>query len=403
MMAFDFKEVSKYLDGLRRLEKDAELSTLDLQDAKKYLDGPTWTPEAEKTRKDDSVPYISGWHDSVKWPDESKMPKFFNPKFILRTAKRPAFVSGLHTKGKTGKNVSIAIIDQRLNLGHPEYKDRIKRYEIIKNDWFSDGWHKESDYHGSLVVGVAAGKTTGVAPDADIYYVAANNWISPDEDKILSKKKELTETEKKRKKFGTNERHIEAVGKIIQINRDLPPEKKIRFLSCSFNGARPDKSEELQKMFEQAEEEGIMVLVVGYGHTGENDNPNFSSFDKRYNKSDYAKVKIPVFDNRIYVPTDGKTNPFFKGGYMYERLGGVSSTLPYLAGVFALALQDNILFAQQKDWQDKIMRIAMSTATEREDGMRIINPAGIVDAVAEQTRKLQLEIGMNKKKGAISD
>ncbi|MDR2098686.1 MAG: hypothetical protein LBO78_01515, partial [Rickettsiales bacterium] len=81
-------------------------------------------------------------------------------------------------------------------------------------------------------------------------------------------------------------------------------------------------------------------------------------------------------------PTDGKTTPFYKGGYVYERLGGSSSTFPYLAGVFALALQANPDFAKQKGWQSRLMGIAADTADE---SFRIRPPA-IVAKAASQNR-----------------
>ena len=112
-----------------------------------------------------------------------------------------------------------------------------------------------------------------------------------------------------------------------------------------------------------------MVLGGFYKHTMRN-----NSFDIRYG-----------FEGRgLGIPTDGKTNPYFDGGYAYERLGGASSTFPYLAGVFAMALQDNQNFTRLPHWQDQLMKIAYDTAVDS-----VVNPEGIVEEVSRIAQTLQ--------------
>ena len=77
-------------------------------------------------------------------------------------------------------------------------------------------------------------------------------------------------------------------------------------------------AKEREELFDEAEQNGIMVLGGFYKHTMRN-----NSFDIRYG----------FVGRGLGIPTDGKTNPYFDGGYAYERLGGASSTFPYLAGV----------------------------------------------------------------------
>jgi hypothetical protein len=55
-----------------------------------------------------------------------------------------------------------------LNLNHVEYKDNIIGYELLHA-------HGEgAEMHGSAVTSIAAGTSCGVAPDADVYYIASS-------------------------------------------------------------------------------------------------------------------------------------------------------------------------------------------------------------------------------------
>ena len=122
------------------------------------------SPEEAKKLK-----IVTNWTTDVIWPTADKLPPDFNPINELESAKTPTDTIKLHKAGKTGKNISIAIIDQRLNRQHPEYADNIKYYSVLGDTWDKDG----TDYHGSLVSGCAVGRTTGTAPDANLYYFAA--------------------------------------------------------------------------------------------------------------------------------------------------------------------------------------------------------------------------------------
>lgn len=328
------KDISE-LQELEYLYK-VDLSSLDLREY-----GDLFVGETNYHSKG-----VKQWTDQVIWPELSKMPKDFNPQQLLENSKKPEGVAELHAKGITGKGIKIAIIDHRLFREHPEYQDRIKHYEIFGNNWDRDG----VDYHGSLVLGVAVGKNTGVAPDADIYYFASNNW--PDE----------------KSQPNTMRMNNQAIRKIIDMNKALTEREKIRFLSCSWGDRDDTFADEREKLFDEAERNGIMVLGGYYKHTMQN-----NQFDKRFGFRDYG----------LGIPTDGKTNPYYLGGYAFERLGGTSSTFPYLAGVFALALQDNPDFTRLANWQDRLMEIAYDTAVGS-----VVNPEGIVEEVSRITQTL---------------
>jgi subtilisin len=72
----------------------------------------------------------------------------------------------------TGKGVKIAILDSGIQRDHPEFGDRVRGGVSFANgggeakDPFND-----SMSHGTPCAGIAAGRTTGVAPEADLYSV----------------------------------------------------------------------------------------------------------------------------------------------------------------------------------------------------------------------------------------
>ena len=125
--------------------RSADLSRLDLTD--RYAD------------------IIAASFDSKTiWPN--KLPKNFDPNAVMEQGKDPGLgVRTLHEQGVTGKGVGLAIIDQGLLTKHIEYKDQLRFYEEIH-------CAPETSMHGAAVASIAVGKTVGVAPDADLYYIA---------------------------------------------------------------------------------------------------------------------------------------------------------------------------------------------------------------------------------------
>ena len=294
---------------------------------------------------DSQITYtVNGWTDKVIWPD--KLPEGFDPKKLLEDGKKQILgIPEIHANGITGKSIKIAIIDQMLFVEHPYYEKQIKHNEICSYKFEK---REDKDYHPSLVVGNAI----GVAPDADIYFFASDNWLGKPGQKT------------------TMERHNKAIQRVIEINKDLPEDSKIRFLVCSWGNSDDEFADDREKLFDEATRNGIMVIGGFY---------KYKLFLKPYD----PRYEIP--NSPLAIPTDGKTIPFYKGGFLFNRLGGTSSAYPYLAGVFALALQNNPEFVTQDNWQAKLMDIAFSTATKTK---RIINPAGIVEEVDNQTKAL---------------
>ena len=331
-----------------------DLSGLDLSKYPNMFEGKLpnpFTPAIDLARQN----IITDWSDQVIWPSPDKMPNGVNPKQILEESKKRPEIEPLHKQGKTGKGINIAIIDQRLNTTHPEYRDNIKHYQVF-GPWDKKG----TDYHGSLVAGIAVGKTTGVAPDANLYYFAAPvSEKTPNGEHKLSRKYAM-----------------EAIKEIINFNKNHPDSEKIRFLSCSWGTKQDLYFNECEKLFKECEKQGIKIL--GASHAKQISMP----YDARYgNSSEF-----------IGIPTDGKTTSFWQGGFKYTRQGGSSSTFPYVAGVYACATQGNELFFTRQNWQDELDKIMQETAMESPNGRKTINPLGIRKAVTERTREMEMNL-----------
>jgi len=302
---------------------------------------------------------VTDWTDNVIWPTPDKMPAGINPAQILEQAKQSPEIREMHYVGKTGQGINIAIIDQRLNLEHPEYASNVKLYKVIPS------YLKEKTaYHGSLVAGIAVGHTTGVAPDANLYYYSApSSEIQKDGNRVHSRKYV-----------------IKAIKEIIKYNQTHPDSEKIRFLSCSWGGNEDLHKQECDELFNICEQNGIKVIGGAYASL------NVQPCDKRY----------PNRTNKIGIPTNGKTTSFWQGGFSYTRQGGFSSVCPYVAGVFACATQGNQIFFTRPNWQDELTQILTNTATESEHGGKIINPIGICEQVGQIAREMEQKLIQQK-------
>lgn len=172
------------------------------------------------------------------WPKE--MPADFNPTSILENGMKPGLgLKALHEKGFDGRGIGIAIIDQPLLTNHEEYIGVLKSYEEI-----SVLRDSRADFHASAVASIAVGKNIGVAPGAELYYIA---WS-------MGKYKADGS-------FTYDMRYLaKAIDRIIEINRSL--DNKIRIISVSLNQNNMPYKNEAYKAIERARKEGIETISV---------------------------------------------------------------------------------------------------------------------------------------------
>jgi hypothetical protein len=99
------------------------------------------------------------------WP--ARLPAGFDPAATMALGKNPGLgIRALHARGVTGRGVGIAIIDQALLTDHAEYGNRLKLYEEIHQ------MPSDAQMHAPAVASIAVGSSVGVAPEADLYFIA---------------------------------------------------------------------------------------------------------------------------------------------------------------------------------------------------------------------------------------
>lgn len=287
---------------------------------------------------------------TTKWPTKDKMPKDYNPKEILELGKDPGLaVRRLHKQGITGKNIGIAILDLPLKNKHEEYYDRIKHYEELFNP------RTDSLIHGPAVTSIAAGNTVGVAPKADIYYFAINNTYM---DKSGSTRPDF-------------EKVANAIDKVIELNKELPNNKKIKVISMSM-GCSPEVKgyKEFKEAVDKASKEGIFTISTslhdthGFEFTGAGryptDNPNeVSSYSAgKFWEGSILSRKTPeqfldINKNCLYFPMDSRAvaGPNYDEEYVFYRYGAYSWVVPYISGLYVLACDVNPEVTPELFWK----------------------------------------------------
>ncbi|MEP7162284.1 MAG: S8 family serine peptidase [Candidatus Moraniibacteriota bacterium] len=176
------------------------------------------------------------------WPEKENLPQGFNPEKLLEESKNPGLgIRELHEQGITGQGVVVAIIDQRLDINHPEYKDSI-------SDYFEYGetGKEEISMHGPSVASLLVGKDCGVAPGAKLVYKAVPAGRS----------------------FHLE---AEALNDIIKKNKTISQSEKVRVVSCSIGYMVENPEPGLDEWIEalkKAKEAGIFVVDVGGDQMG---------------------------------------------------------------------------------------------------------------------------------------
>ena len=312
------------------------------------------------------------------WPADDRMPVDFDWTRMMEIGKNPGLgVRSLHAQGISGQGVSIAIIDQTLLIKHVEYTGRILLYE--EDVSFSA---QAASVHGPAVTSLAVGETTGVAPGANVFFFAVD---VTDPDSTVSEFK---------RNFHTM---AEAIRRVINLNRRLPDDMRIRAISIS-NGWNPNEIgyDDIRAAVEEASAAGILVVsgrmsqTYGYqlywlGRSPDADPDSFDSYGlcelcAEVSPEDFAAVE------RILIPMDSRTVASFTGveDYAFFRLGGGSWTMPYFTGVYALACQ-----VDPGITPERFLQLAWETGRALEVGEgeqafvlgKIVDPVALIEAL----------------------
>lgn len=329
--------------------------------------------ELDLRDKYDDLKYAS-FDTNTIWSDN--MPANFIPDEIMDLGKNPGLgLSDIHNEGITGKGISVAIIDQPLPINHTEYYGRIKMYEEINIST------DRAQMHGSAVASILGGKSVGVAPKANIYYIA----VTPGE---------FTED-----KFEYDFNYLaQAINRIIEVNDILPDDDKIRVISISLGWDQKQKGyDEVTDAIEKAKEIGVFVIssslstTYGYNFHGlgreiELDPNDINAYGPGLFWEDWYFNNGKNYYNTLMVPMDSRTTASSTGenDYVFYRAGGWSWSIPYIAGLYALACQVDKQITPEKFWE-----IALETGDTIEinhDGNNyilggIVNPLKLIHKI----------------------
>lgn len=314
------------------------------------------------------------------WPAPDRMPADYDPTQVLELGKSPGLgVHSLHAQGITGRGVGVAIIDQPLLTEHREYGDRLRWYEEILGSFESP-----AQMHGPAVASLAVGQTVGVAPEADLYYIGGAG--SRLQSIVLY-----------------SHDYAQAIRRILQINEQLPTERKIRVISIS-SGWVPWLAghQDVVMAVREAEAAGMLVVSVGTGsglpsNTGlfglgrplMADPDTFESYEPGifWAAGFYAPSLQPK--DLLLVPMDSRTvaGTASPNDYVFGRVGGGSWVPPYIAGLYALAVQTDSTITPSRFWSTAI-RTGRTVQVEH-DGRRyslgtIIDPTALISELRTQ-------------------
>lgn len=315
---------------------------------------------------------FASFDDRTIWPAQDRLPQGFDPNRIMELGKSPGLgVRSLHAQGITGRGVGIAIIDNPLLVDHVEYADRLRFYEEINVlPW------QAAHMHGPAVASIAVGKTVGVAPEADLYYIG--RWAMDLLGAVFGGEPSMNFA------YGAK-----AIHRILEINEQLPEDRKIRVISMSIGwSGSPRGHQDISEAAERAKEAGMLLICSsvekvhgfrfhGLGRDLLGDPDDFNSYRiASWGSHMYAR------NDRLLVPMDARSvaSPTGKDEYVFYGQGGWSWTIPYIAGAYALAAQVDPNVTPDRFWA-----LAMKTGRtiERKEGKLgpILDPVKLIAAL----------------------
>ena len=308
------------------------------------------------------------------WPPADHLPQGFAPARILARSRNPGLgLRAVHAQGVTGRGVGIGIIDMPLLPDHPEYASQLRWYEFTQRPGHGSAGLPPPHMHGSAVASIAVGRTVGVAPEADLYFIA-----TPSESPITA----------------VLMPHFlaQATRRLVEINRALPADRKIRAISLSMGwGDAALGCHDADAAVALARAERIAFFSVthdfAYGGLGRpplSEPDSFDAYvsswmwrDDRFGSLSRTRLfSIPI-DNRTLASEAGP------GTMAYFPIGGFSWGPPFMAGTFALAVQVDPSITPERFF-DLAMRHARKqpqATAERHMVSLVLDPAALIAAL----------------------
>lgn len=313
----------------------------------------------------------------TQWPQ--RLPMEFSPGQVLELGKNPGFgLRHLHERGITGKNVGIAVVDFPLLTEHAEYADRLRLYEEMDS---SRGL--AAHMHGSAVASIAVGKTCGVAPGADLYFIASRN-----------------------SRMGTNGVVLDfrpiaqSVNRLLDLNEQLPPNRKIRAIALAMGWSEgEDGYAEMNAAVVRATSNRVFVISSSSRETHRlwfDGLSRSATADPDYAES-YGPGSwwAPMFwsgelrfkpGKRLCVPMDGRTvaSPIGPNDYVHYDSAGWSWAIPWIVGLYALACEVCPDITPERFWAEALRTGSIIQLQHRGESIPLgtmPNPAALFEAL----------------------
>lgn len=311
------------------------------------------------------------FNTQTSWP--AALPGSYKPDQIMQMGQNPGLeIRKLHEAGITGKGVGVGIVDQTLLVDHEEYKQQLKLYEEIHLG------QENAALHGPAVASILVGKTSGVAPEAELYYIAHSHVSAG----IFNHQSDYIWTAK-------------AIRRLMDINRNLPEESKIRVISISKDWE--DSSPGFQEVMAAAQEAldaGILVVAPrlrdylkpysydGLGRDPLSDPDEVSSYGSALYWTNFAED-----DYKLLVPMDSRAFASRTGNqeYVFNRSGGVSWATPYVAGLYALSCQVNPEVTPEIFWE-KALETTSTVPIDfngQTGSAKVVDPVRLIESLAK--------------------
>jgi hypothetical protein len=240
--------------------------------------------------------------------------------------------------------------------------------------------------HGPAVASIAVGQSVGVAPEADLYYIAEMHG------EIVQGKLEWDFTWL-----------AHAIRRLVEINGTLPMEHRIRVISVSVGWSPGQKGcEETDAAVAQATQAGIFVISTALERTHQlafhglgrdpfldPDQPVSYGLGNWWARGFLNGSRRFEPGRRLLVPMDARTtaSPTGPEDYVYYSSGGWGWSVPYLAGLYALACQVDPDITPERFWKTALNTgQVISVATEGQTLKlgNIVDPVALIDALPQQ-------------------
>lgn len=285
--------------------------------------------------------YSLSFTDKTCLPSANRLPAGFDAQELLEWGKYPGLnVDVLHEHGFTGKGAVVAYVDMPF-AQHEQFAEA--------NVHYVDNSGTGPETHGTTVLSMLVGKDIGTAPETEVYYYAS--------------------------RFDENSDQIclaECLYQLLEQNSRLPEDGKIRMVGFS-NNISDDlpNADTLRTAVKECEDAGIMVWFCGEYAT--------CSFVPGSDKNNFSNVTPQTMyysPTGLHVPASGRTSASASDTkYAYWQAGGLSWTMPYMLGLYAIVIEIDPTLTQ-----DELRKLALDTAYVNDDDMQIVDPVSLVAA-----------------------